>query len=117
MDYSRMLEAHVASGAQCTVACVEVPRMEATGFGVMAVDRSNQILDFVEKPADPPAMPGKPDRALASMGIYVFNTGFLFKLLDEDMRNPRSSHDFGRDIVPAVVQMRMAGAHPFADSC
>src|SRR5436190_13209828 len=99
-DYSRMLEAHVESGAQCTVACIEVPRMEAVAFGVMAVDRSNQILDFVEKPADPPPMPGKPDRALASMGIYVFNTSFLFKLLDEDVKNPASSHDFGKDIIP-----------------
>ncbi|MEO8136730.1 MAG: glucose-1-phosphate adenylyltransferase [Betaproteobacteria bacterium] len=117
MDYSRMLEAHVASGAQCTVACIDVPRAEATAFGVMAVDRSNQILEFVEKPADPPPMPGKPDRSLASMGIYVFNTGYLFKLLDADMRNPKSSHDFGRDIIPAVVAERLAAAHPFSDSC
>jgi glucose-1-phosphate adenylyltransferase len=117
MDYSRTLEAHVESGAQCTVACIEVPRLEARAFGVMAVDRSNQILEFVEKPADPPAMPGKPDRALASMGIYVFNTGFLFKLLDDDMRNPASSHDFGRDIVPQVVRMKLAAAHPFGNSC
>ena len=116
-DYTRMLEAHVESGAQCTVACIEVPRMEAVGFGVMAVDRSNQILDFVEKPADPPAMPGKPDRALASMGIYVFNTSFLFQLLDEDVKNPNSSHDFGKDIIPRVVSMRLAAAHPFALSC
>ncbi|MBK9606127.1 MAG: glucose-1-phosphate adenylyltransferase [Betaproteobacteria bacterium] len=117
MDYSRMLEAHVESGAQCTVACIEVPRMEATAFGVMAVDRSNQILDFVEKPADPPSMPGKADRALASMGIYVFNTSFLFKLLDEDIRDPASSHDFGRDIIPKVVRMKLAAAHPFGESC
>ncbi|MBK8740318.1 MAG: glucose-1-phosphate adenylyltransferase [Betaproteobacteria bacterium] len=117
MDYSRMLEAHVESGAQCTVACIEVPRMEATAFGVMAVDRSNQILDFVEKPADPPPMPGKADRALASMGIYVFNTSFLFKLLDEDIRDPASSHDFGRDIIPKVVRMKLAAAHPFGESC
>ena len=116
-DYSRMLEAHVESGAQCTVACIEVPRAEAHAFGVMAVDRSNQILDFVEKPPDPPAMPGKPDVALASMGVYVFNTTFLFTLLDEDMRNPDSSHDFGKDIIPKVVSMRLAAAHPFGDSC
>jgi glucose-1-phosphate adenylyltransferase len=115
-DYSRMLAAHVESGAQCTVACIEVPRLEARAFGVMAVDRSNQILEFVEKPSDPPAMPGKPDVALASMGIYVFNTSFLFKLLDEDMRNPASSHDFGKDIIPKIVKMRLAAAHPFNDS-
>ncbi len=117
MDYARMLAAHVESGAQCTVACIEVPRMEARAFGVMAVDRSNQILEFVEKPADPPAMPGKPHVALASMGVYVFNTDFLFKLLDEDMRNPASSHDFGKDIIPKVVNMKLAAAHPFGDSC
>ena len=117
MDYSRMLEAHVESGAQCTVACIDVPRMEARAFGVMAVDRSHQILEFVEKPADPPPMPGKPDRALASMGVYVFNTSFLFKMLDDDMRDPGSSHDFGKDIVPKVVAMKLAAAHPFGDSC
>jgi glucose-1-phosphate adenylyltransferase len=117
MDYARMLAAHVESGAQCTVACIEVPRMEARAFGVMAVDRSNQILEFVEKPADPPPMPGKPDVALASMGIYVFNTSFLFKLLDEDMRNPASAHDFGKDIIPRCVEMKLAAAHPFGDSC
>ena len=117
MDYAKMLEAHVESGAQCTVACIEVPRMEARAFGVMAVDRSNQILEFVEKPDDPPAMPGKPDSALASMGVYVFNTSFLFKLLDEDMRNESSSHDFGKDIIPRVVGMKLAAAHPFGDSC
>ena len=117
MDYARMLEAHVESGAQCTVGCIEVPRAEATAFGVMSVDRSSQILEFVEKPADPPAIPGKPDRALASMGIYVFNTGFLFDLLEEDMRNPASSHDFGKDIIPKVVAARLASAHPFSDSC
>ena len=117
MDYARMLEAHVESGAQCTVGCIEVPRAEATAFGVMSVDRSSQILEFVEKPADPPAIPGKPDRALASMGIYVFNTGFLFDLLEEDMRNPASSHDFGKDIIPKVVAARLASAHPFGDSC
>src|SRR5689334_15723955 len=117
MDYARMLTAHVESGAQCTVACIEVPRMEARAFGVMRVDRSNQILEFVEKPADPPAMPGKPDVALASMGIYVFDTAFLFRMLDEDMRNPASAHDFGKDIIPRCVAMKVAAAHPFGDSC
>ncbi|MGE0483796.1 MAG: glucose-1-phosphate adenylyltransferase [Gammaproteobacteria bacterium] len=113
MDYSRLLQFHVDHGAQCTVGCIEVPREEARGFGVMHVDRSHQIIDFVEKPADPPAMPGKPDRALASMGIYVFNTGFLFDLLEQDIQNPASSHDFGKDIIPEVVRQRLACAHPF----
>ena len=117
MDYARLLQYHVDKGAQCTVACIEVPRTEASGFGVMAVDRSWQIVDFVEKPADPPGMPDKPDRALASMGIYVFNTGFLFELLERDMRDPHSSHDFGHDVIPAAVRMRVACAHPFDLSC
>ncbi|MFN0163068.1 MAG: glucose-1-phosphate adenylyltransferase [Burkholderiales bacterium] len=117
MDYARMLEFHAERGAQCTVGCIEVPRAEASAFGVMAVDRSHQILDFVEKPADPPAMPGKPDRALASMGIYVFNTSYLFSLLEADIRNPASSHDFGRDIIPETVRQGVACAHPFALSC
>jgi glucose-1-phosphate adenylyltransferase len=117
MDYARMLQFHVDRGAQCTVACIEVPRSEASAFGVMAVDRSHQILDFVEKPADPPAIPGKPDQSLASMGIYVFNTGFLFDMLDKDIREPHSSHDFGKDIIPAAVRMGVACAHPFALSC
>ena len=117
MDYARMLQFHVDRGAQCTVACIEVARSEATAFGVMAVDRSHQILDFVEKPADPPAMPDKPDRALASMGVYVFNTSFLFDMLERDIQNPQSSHDFGRDIIPEAVRMGVACAHPFALSC
>jgi glucose-1-phosphate adenylyltransferase len=117
MDYGRMLRFHVESGAQCTVGCIEVPRQQATEFGVMAVDRSHQIHEFVEKPADPPAIPGQPERALASMGIYVFNTGFLFELLERDARDPQSSHDFGKDVVPAAVRMRVACAHPFALSC
>jgi glucose-1-phosphate adenylyltransferase len=73
MNYALMLADHVARGRECTVGCIEVPRAEASAFGVMAVDGDNGIVDFVEKPADPPAMPGKPDRALASMGIYIFN--------------------------------------------
>ena len=117
MDYSRMLQFHAERGAQCTVACIEVPRAEASAFGVMAVDRSHQILEFVEKPADPPAMPGRPDRALASMGVYVFNTGFLFDMLEKDIRDPNSSHDFGKDIIPAAVRMGVACAHPFSLSC
>ncbi len=87
-DYEVMLEQHVSSGADVTVGCIEVPRMEATGFGVMHIDENSRILDFIEKPADPPAMPGKPDVALASMGIYVFATKFLFDLLRKDQEDP-----------------------------
>lgn len=117
MDYARMLADHVALGAECTVGCIEVPRMEATAFGVMHIDESRRILDFVEKPADPPAMPGKPDRALASMGIYIFNAKHLYRELARDMADPTSSHDFGKDIIPKLVRDGVAVAHPFHLSC
>ena len=117
MDYARMLQFHVDRGAQVTVGAIEVARAEAQAFGVMAVDASDQIVDFVEKPAEPPAMPGKPERSLASMGIYIFNTGFLFDMLLRDIKNPASSHDFGRDIIPETVRMGVACAHQFSLSC
>jgi len=117
MDYSLVLTDHVEQGAQCTVACIEVPIADASGFGVMAIDKSRQITDFVEKPANPPAMPGKPDRALASMGIYVFNAQYLYDALARDLSDPNSSHDFGKDIIPQVVRNGEAVAHPFEDSC
>ncbi len=116
-DYEVMLDQHVSSGADVTVGCIEVPRMEATGFGVMAIDETSRIIDFVEKPADPPAMPGRPDLALASMGIYVFQTKFLIDLLRKDQDDPNSSHDFGKDIIPAIVKGGKAIAHKFSDSC
>jgi len=117
MDYSRMLAFHVERGAECTVACIEVPRLEAGGFGVMAADDDGRITDFLEKPADPPAMAGKPDRALASMGIYVFDVRFLYEQLARDLADPGSSHDFGRDIIPHVVRLGRAVAHRFGESC
>lgn len=116
-DYEIMLDQHVSSGADVTVGCIEVPRMEATGFGVMAIDENARIIDFVEKPADPPPMPGRPDLALASMGIYVFKTSFLIDLLRQDQDDPNSSHDFGKDIIPAIVKGGKAIAHKFSDSC
>ena len=117
MDYGPMLEQHVAEGADVTVACVEVPRMEATGFGVMAVDAEDCITSFLEKPADPPGIPGDPEHALASMGIYVFETRFLIERLREDAADSQSTHDFGRDIIPRIVQGGRAIAHRFARSC
>jgi glucose-1-phosphate adenylyltransferase len=116
-DYSLMIKHHVDSGANVTVGCIEVPRMEAVGFGVMKVDDKDQILDFVEKPADPPAMPGHPDMALASMGIYVFETEYLCGLLQKDAEDPNSKHDFGGDIIPDIVKNGKAIAHPFSRSC
>ncbi|WP_077033001.1 glucose-1-phosphate adenylyltransferase [Pelomonas sp. KK5] len=117
MDYEVMLQQHVDSGADVTLGCLEVPRMEATGFGVMHVDEKDVIHTFIEKPADPPGIPGNPDMALASMGIYVFNTDYLFELLKEDAANPSSSHDFGKDLIPWVVKHGKAVAHRFSTSC
>ena len=116
-NYALMLADHVAMGRECTVGCIEVPRMEAVAFGVMHIDDQRNIIDFVEKPADPPAMPGKPDRALASMGIYIFNAAYLHQQLEIDMADPDSNHDFGKDIIPAAVRQGQAVAHPFDLSC
>ena len=117
MDYEPMLQQHVDQGADVTVGCLEVPRLEASGFGVMEVDANDRIIDFVEKPDDPPAMPGRPDEALASMGIYVFETSFLFDQLRQDADDQSSSHDFGKDIIPKIVKHGKAVAHPFSRSC
>ncbi|AWA07152.1 glucose-1-phosphate adenylyltransferase [Aeromonas hydrophila] len=117
MDYAAMLLDHVNMGARVTVACIEVPRDEASAFGVMAVDGDRKINAFVEKPANPPAMPGKPDTALASMGVYIFEADYLYQLLEEDLANPVSHHDFGMDVIPRVVQEGTAYAHPFSMSC
>ena len=116
MDYSVMLADHAASGRGVTVGCIEVPRLEASGFGVMAIDDQRGITRFVEKPADPPAMPGNPEVALASMGIYIFSADYLYKLLDEDARDESSSHDFGKDLIPKAVSEGQAQAHPFSMS-
>jgi glucose-1-phosphate adenylyltransferase len=116
-DYSRMIAHHVESGADVTVGCIEVPRKEASGFGVMKCNDKDQILEFVEKPADPPAMPGHPDMSLASMGIYVFETKFLLDLLLADAADPNSSNDFGKDLIPKIVKNGKAIAHPFSRSC
>lgn len=117
MDYELMLRQHVDSGADVTIGCLVVPRMEATGFGVMAVDKHDTITAFVEKPADPPGVPGNEEMALASMGIYVFETKFLFQMLQEDADDPNSSRDFGNDIIPKIVKNGKAVAHRFTNSC
>jgi glucose-1-phosphate adenylyltransferase len=117
MDYAGMLTQHAEQDADVTVGCIEVPRMEATGFGVMAIDTTDRIVAFVEKPADPPPMPDNPDLALASMGIYVFSTKFLIDQLRRDAADPNSARDFGRDIVPWLVHNGRAVAHRFSRSC
>lgn len=117
MDYEMLLQQHVAQKADVTVACVEVPLAEATGFGVMHIDTTDRIIDFLEKPANPPPMPGRSDVALASMGVYVFDTKFLFDELRRDAASTESQHDFGRDIIPLLVRQGRAYAHHFSRSC
>jgi len=117
MDYGRMLAFHLTHQADLTVACVEVPLTEASAFGVMGVDDKERVTSFQEKPAQPQPIPGRPDRALASMGIYVFNAQFLYEQLIRDADDPRSSHDFGRDVIPYIASRYRVYAHRFADSC
>ena len=117
MDYEGMLQQHVEQNADVTVGCIEVPRMEATGFGVMHVDEQDRLISFLEKPKDPPGIPDNPDMALASMGIYVFETRFLFDQLRRDAADPNSSRDFGKDIIPYIVRHGSAYAHRFSRSC
>ncbi|MEF2073874.1 glucose-1-phosphate adenylyltransferase [Consotaella aegiceratis] len=116
MDYEIMLQQHVDTGADVTIGCLEVPRMDAVAFGVMHVDENDRITDFLEKPADPPSIPGRPDTALASMGIYVFETNFLMDQLRRDAADPQSSRDFGKDIIPHIVKHGDAYAHYFSRS-
>ncbi|ACB34156.1 glucose-1-phosphate adenylyltransferase [Leptothrix cholodnii SP-6] len=116
MDYSIMLADHAASGRGVTVGCIEVSRDEAKAFGVMAIDDERHVTAFVEKPADPPAMPGHPDKSLASMGIYVFSADYLYRLLEDDAADPTSEHDFGKNLIPRAVAENQALAHPFSMS-
>ena len=117
MDYELMLRQHVDQGADVTVGCLTVPREEAKAFGVMAVDGTDRITDFVEKPDEPPHIPGDDSQSLASMGIYVFRWSYLRELLKADHDNPNSSADFGADLIPYVVQHGKAVAHRFDNSC
>ena len=117
MDYSVMLAEHAASGADVTVACVDVPLAEAVNYGVIAIDAERRIVAFDEKPAEPRPLPGVPGRALASMGIYLFDTGVLCAALERDAAEPHSSHDFGKDLLPGLLRSHRVRAHHFADSC
>jgi glucose-1-phosphate adenylyltransferase len=117
MDFEPMLQQHVEQGADVTVACIEVAADKASAFGVMDVDATDRIVEFIEKPAHPPTLPGRPDTCLASMGIYVFETKFLADQLRRDAADPDSSHDFGKDIIPRLVKEAKAVAHPFERSC
>ncbi|MBU1236845.1 MAG: glucose-1-phosphate adenylyltransferase [Gammaproteobacteria bacterium] len=117
MDYGRMLAQHVQSQADMTLACMDVPLEEASAFGIVDVDDEHRVSSFLEKPKNPPSMPGRPDRALASMGVYVFNAAFLYEQLIRDADNAKSSHDFGKDIIPRCLANYRCHAHNFADSC
>lgn len=117
MDYGQMLAAHVRNKADMTVACLNVPIEEAVAFGVMGVDESDRVIRFIEKSPTPDHIPGDPTQALASMGIYVFNSAFLYEQLIRDADDPNSSHDFGHDIIPHLISKYRVYAHRFADSC
>ncbi len=114
MDYGPMLAFHAEHKADMTVGCMEVPLREASAFGVMAIDPEWRVIAFQEKPEQPIAVPDRDDVALASMGIYIFNTGFLFEQLIKDADTPTSTHDFGRDLIPTVVGRYAVHAYPFA---
>lgn len=117
MDYSAMINAHRARDADLTIACIPVPRLEARHFGVMHVDDEGRVVGFLEKPDDPPSMPGHPELALASMGIYTFKTDVMYELLFQDAaRKEGSGHDFGHDIIPGMLGGNAkVYAYPFRD--
>ncbi|MBK2028750.1 glucose-1-phosphate adenylyltransferase [Francisella noatunensis] len=118
MDYSVMLRDHAQSGYKCTVGCVEIAEEEAYAFGIMGINKDREITSFIEKPKkDALTIPGTTDRCYASMGIYIFNSDYLYDLLEEDIADKESSHDFGKDIIPRVVSENQALAHPFSMSC
>ncbi len=118
MDYGKLLAFHVKKRADMTVACIEVPIEDARAFGVMGVNEESRVIDFTEKPELPLSIPGKPDMALASMGIYVFNTNFLYEQLLRDADDPHSSHDFGKDIIPHLMAAKYRlYAQSFEESC
>src|SRR5205085_5620477 len=116
MNYAEMIAFHRDRRADLTIACLPVPKAKASEFGVMDVDSSGRVLSFLEKPHDPPAMPENPSASLASMGIYVFATDVMYELLFQDAaRKEASGHDFGRDIIPAMLANSRVFAYPFRD--
>lgn len=113
MDYAAMLEQHIAKQATLSIACMDVPVSDASSFGVIAVNDQYQITTFIEKPDIPPHLPNAPDRSLVSMGIYIFNIDILKNVLINDANNPDSSHDFGNDIIPELINTRTVFAYNF----
>ncbi|MCB9959507.1 MAG: glucose-1-phosphate adenylyltransferase [Rhodospirillaceae bacterium] len=115
-NYGQMLSDHLESGVKATVACVEVPREQATAFGVVGVNDDRTITEFLEKPADPPGVPGRPDKAYASMGIYLFDADYLISELRRDQEVGGSMHDFGKDIIPRIISEQRVLAHDLGRS-
>jgi glucose-1-phosphate adenylyltransferase len=115
MDYLKMLRFHEEKGATVTMAAIEVPLDEGRRFGIVAVDEADRVTGFLEKPTHPPSMPGQPHLALASMGIYVFNSDVLVRALDADAADPDSKHDFGKNIIPSLIPEGRMYAYPFYD--
>lgn len=115
MDYGPMLAEHVAKNADMTIGCIEVPLELAKSFGVMSVDQDERITRFAEKPKNPEPTPNNPEKALASMGIYVFNAEFLYEQLRNDADLSKSDHDFGKDIIPSIIQSRQVFSYRFRD--
>jgi glucose-1-phosphate adenylyltransferase len=117
MDYGQMLASHVRNKADMTVACINVPINDAKAFGVIGVNEEDRVIDFKEKPEHPDALPDDPTQAFASMGIYVFSAAFLYEQLIRDADDPKSEHDFGKDIIPQIIKRYRVYAHRFTDSC
>ena len=115
MDYQKMLRFHQDMAAEVTLAAIEVPVEDGRRFGIVAVDEADRVTGFLEKPQEPPSMPGQPGLTLASMGIYVFDSDVLIKALEEDAAKPASHHDFGKDIIPALIGHGRTYAYPFYD--
>tara|TARA_Y100001956_G_scaffold82610_2_gene104324 strand:- start:389 stop:1603 length:1215 start_codon:yes stop_codon:yes gene_type:complete len=113
MDYAEMLKDHIANEAKLTIACMDVPRSEASAFGVLSCDENNLIDTFCEKPTTPPSMPGNEQRSLVSMGIYIFERETLQQALLEDANMESSSHDFGKDIIPKLIDERCVYGYNF----
>ena len=115
MNYSRMVQYHQENNADLTIAALRVTQDEARAFGVMQVDNEDRIVGFAEKPDNPECIPGDPGFCLASMGIYIFSARFLFEQLCQDATRSNSSHDFGRDLIPSIINSHRVFAFPFRD--
>lgn len=115
MDYRGMIGFHQLAGADLTVAAVPMPKETSPQFGVMVVDENYRIVGFQEKPKNPKTIPGKPDLILASMGIYVFTTDVLVRTITDDAKEKNSSHDFGKDIIPSMIDKKKVFAYPLID--